>query len=276
MGKFDGILLCTDLDDTLLTTDKKISEENKKAIEYFKSEGGLFTFATGRVIQGAKMMLEHISPNAPMICFNGGGIYDFIHDKLLWSVYLDEKAVEVVEFFERKFPQSGIEVCSETTVYIAKSNHIVQEHLAFEKLPEAYVDYHQIEEKWKKVIFMVEEEEIPAVRELISSSKFADKYTFIRSSPNYYELLPKGSDKGAGLLRLAEILRIDPKMTISIGDNENDVTLIKNAGVGVAVANAEPEAREAADYITVDNNSSAVSAVIHAINDGQIKVPFKK
>ena len=46
MGKFDGILLCTDLDDTLLTTDKRVSDENSKAIEYFKSEGGLFTFAT--------------------------------------------------------------------------------------------------------------------------------------------------------------------------------------------------------------------------------------
>ena len=57
MGKFDGILLCTDLDDTLLTTDKRVSDENSKAIEYFKSEGGLFTFATGRVPQGAKLHL---------------------------------------------------------------------------------------------------------------------------------------------------------------------------------------------------------------------------
>lgn len=275
MGKFDGVLLCTDLDDTLLTDDKQISEENKKAIEYFKSEGGLFTFATGRVVHGAKMMLERITPNAPMICFNGGGIYDFKHDKLLWSAQLDEKAAEVVEFVERKFPQAGIEVCSETTVYIAKSNRIVQEHLAFEKLPEAYMDYHQIKDTWKKVIFMVEREEIPEVRSFILNSKFADKYTFIRSSPNYYEMLPKGSDKGSGLLKLAEILRIDPKMTVGIGDNENDISLITLAGVGIAVANAIPEARSAADYITVDNNSSAVSAVIHAINDGQIKIPQK-
>ena len=59
MGKFDGILLCTDLDDTLLTTDKRISDENKQAIEYFMSEGGLFTFATGRVVDGARLMLDN-------------------------------------------------------------------------------------------------------------------------------------------------------------------------------------------------------------------------
>lgn len=273
MGKFDGILLCTDLDDTLLTTDKQISEENKKAIEYFKNEGGLFTFATGRVVHGARMMLEHISPNAPMVCYNGGGIYDFNHNKLLWSAFLDDGAIEVVEFVDKNFPNAGIEVCSENVVYVSKSNRVVREHLAFEKLPEEYIDYHLIEEKWKKVLFMVEEDELPQIRELILNSKFADKYTFIRSSPNYYELLPKGADKGAGLVKLAEILRIDPSMTVGMGDNENDVSLIKLAGVGVAVANAIPEAREAADYITVDNNSSAVSAVIHAINDGQIKIP---
>lgn len=274
MGKFDGILLCTDLDDTLLTTDKQISEENKKAIEYFKNEGGLFTFSTGRVVHGARMMLEHITPNAPMICFNGGGIYDFNHDKLLWSANLDDSAVEVVEFVDKNFPQAGIEVCTEGIVYVSKVNRIVKEHLEFEELPEEYLDYHKINEKWKKAIFMVEEEEIPQLKELIQKSEFADKYTFIRSSPYYYELLPKGFDKGAGLMKLAEILRIDPKMTIGMGDNENDINLIRRAGVGIAVANAIPEAREAADYITVDNNSSAVSAVIHAINDGQIKVPF--
>lgn len=272
MGKFDGILLCTDLDDTLLTTDKHISEENKQAIEYFKKEGGLFTFATGRVIHGARLMLEYITPNAPMVCFNGGGIYDFQRDKMLWSLYLDDEAVRVAEFVDRKFPQAGIEVCTEERVYFSKINRLIQEHQVFEKLPDNFVEYHDIPETWKKVLFMVEDYEIPALRKLIQDSEFADKYSFIQSSPNYYELLPKGSDKGTGLLKLAELLRIDPKKTIGMGDNENDITLIKLAGVGIAVANAIPEARDAADYITVDNNSSAAAAVIRGINDGIIKI----
>ena len=77
MGKFDGMLLCTDLDDTLLTDNKQVSEKNRKAIDYFKSEGGLFTFSTGRVPMGARLILEYVVPNAPIVCFNGGGIYDF-------------------------------------------------------------------------------------------------------------------------------------------------------------------------------------------------------
>ena len=76
MGKFDGILICTDLDGTLLGSDRKISKENIEAIEYFKSEGGLFTFITGRMPCLVNDIYNAIKPNAPFGCINGGGIYD--------------------------------------------------------------------------------------------------------------------------------------------------------------------------------------------------------
>ena len=84
MGKFDGILICTDLDHTLLTDDKSISDENKRAVEYFMSEGGLFTFATGRSKPGIEFLFNRITPNAPIILFNGAEIYDIKKDEVLW------------------------------------------------------------------------------------------------------------------------------------------------------------------------------------------------
>jgi Cof subfamily protein (haloacid dehalogenase superfamily) len=270
MGKFDNILLCTDLDDTLLTTEKLISEENRRAIEYFKSEGGLFTFATGRVPVGAKLMLDYITPNAPMVCFNGAGVYDFKNEKLLWSMELDEEAVEVLEFIEEKFPFVGIEVCTEQEIYFCRMNHIVAEHQQTEKLPDLFADYHEIPHPWKKVLFMQEEDQVPLVREALQTSKFADKYSFVQSSPNFYELLPKGASKGSGLAELAKLMRVPIERTIGVGDNENDISLVETAGVGVAVANAIPELRDVADYITVDNNSHAISTVIYSLNKGNI------
>ena len=77
MKSFEGILICTDLDGTILRDDKTVSEENREAIEYFKSEGGYFTFITGRMPYFAKDIYEMIKPNAPIGCINGGGIYDF-------------------------------------------------------------------------------------------------------------------------------------------------------------------------------------------------------
>lgn len=60
--------MCTDLDDTLLTNDKKISDENINAIKYFMDNGGYFAFATGRMPHGTQMFLKYITPNAPIIC----------------------------------------------------------------------------------------------------------------------------------------------------------------------------------------------------------------
>ena len=70
MKKFSNILICTDLDGTLLDDEKRISDENIKAIEYFKDNGGYFTFVTGRMPFFVKNIYVKIRPNAPFGCSN--------------------------------------------------------------------------------------------------------------------------------------------------------------------------------------------------------------
>jgi len=271
--KFEGILLCTDLDDTLLTTGTKLlTDENRRAIEYFMAEGGNFTFATGRVPAGARLLLDLITPNAPMICFNGGAIYDFENDKILWGVSLDEDAVKVLEYVDEKFPHIGIEVCTDDNLYFCKENSIAAMHRMHENLPHTVGDYKKISFPWKKAIFLCEDGAVKALADDLFSSDFADKYDFVQSSPNYFELLPKGTSKGSALLVLADLLHIDRNRTIGVGDNHNDIEMIMLAGVGIAVKNAVPEALKAADTITVDNNSHALSAIIKSLDEGKIKI----
>lgn len=271
MGKFDGILLCTDLDDTLLTDDKQVSEENKKAIEYFKSEGGSFTFATGRVPVGVKPVFEMIEPNVPMVCFNGAGIYDVKENKLMSVKTLDKEAVKCIEYVDEMFDFLGIEVCTKDEIYFCKVNDKVRKHQADEKLPDNFKDYHDIDDVWMKALFLVEEEQVDLIRQALLNSPFADKYEFMQSDPCYYEVLPKNASKGDGMMELADILGIDRKRTIGIGDNENDLKLVQKAGVGVAVANAVASVKQSASVITLDNNSNAVATIIYAIEDGKIK-----
>lgn len=271
MGKFDNLLLCTDLDDTLLTTDKKVSQENQKAIEYFKSEGGRFTFATGRMPHGARLALDYVQPNAPIVCYNGAGIYDLTKNQMVWKTTLDEEAIEVVEAVEHEFAFAGIEVCGEDTVYFSRMNRVVYEHKDIERFPDNFVDYHDITEPWVKVLFMQEKSEVAAVREFLLNSKYADKYEFIQSSPYYYELLPKNATKGNATMQLAELLRIPQGRVIGVGDNENDLSLVEQSGVGIAVSNAIDEVKDVADFITVNNDMHAISAVICALSNGTIQ-----
>jgi Cof subfamily protein (haloacid dehalogenase superfamily) len=272
MGKFDGILICTDLDDTLLTADKRVSDENISAIEYFMSEGGYFTFATGRMPQGARLMLNYIKPNAPIICSNGTAIYDFKAEKFLWMRKLGQEAVKVIEYIDKEIPQSGIVIGCEHGVYFPKVNKQTEEHKILENFPDNYVDLHDIDEEWLKVIFMTEPEDVDLVRQAINKSQWKDSFEFMQSSPWYYEMLPKNSTKGSAIPRLAEILGISPDRTIGMGDNDNDMTLITQSGIGIAVENAIEPIKAAADYITVDNESHAVAQVIKDIENGKIVI----
>ena len=94
MGKFDGILICTDLDGTLIGRGGKISEENIEAIEYFKSEGGYFTFVTGRMPFIVGHIYNAVKPNAPIGCINGGGLYDFEKKEYIWAQMLADGVIE--------------------------------------------------------------------------------------------------------------------------------------------------------------------------------------
>ena len=77
-----------------------------------------------------------------------------------------------------------------------------------------------------------------------------------------FEILPNGVDKGTLLTKMAELVGIDMKRTVAVGDYNNDVPMLRAAGLGVAVSNAVASAREAADYITVSNEEHAIAKII--------------
>ena len=272
MGKFDGILLCTDLDATLLNDEHIVSQENIAAIEYFKAEGGMFTFVTGRVPSGARLMLEYVKPNAPVVTFNGAGIYDFEKNELLWGTYLDDKAKEIIEYAENRMPGMGLVVCTDEKVYFPLLNPWVDEYYKLENFPLDTTYYRDISEKWKKALFVSSNEDILKIKQLVSESGMGENFDFVQSCANYYEILPKGATKGTGLERLAGILGIDRNKIIACGDNENDITMIEYAGIGVAVENAIDALKSAADIVTVSNNEHAIAKVIKDIETGKIAI----
>lgn len=272
MGKFDGILICTDLDGTLLKNDKTISEENREAIEYFKREGGYFTFITGRMYYTARRLYEMVNPNAPIGCINGGGIYDFEKEKYLWSITLPEEARELVGAVYDGVPSAGIQLNGLDAIYFCRDNDAMYHFRKRTGAEFLQGDYRTVDVPVAKVVFGDEDEKnILRIAEILHSHPRSAEFDYIRSERTLYEILPKGSSKGNLLPRLAEILGVKMSRTVAIGDYNNDVSMIKAAGVGIAVANATEEAKAAADIITVSNEESAIAKVIEEIERGEIK-----
>ena len=271
MGKFDKILICTDLDGTLLKKDKSISEENKKAIEYFKSEGGYFTFVTGRSASTVGEMYEKVRPNVPIGCFNGGGIYDKENEVYLFKMPTHRDILKLVECVDENVEEAGILMHTFEKIYFSKENEITDWFMKITGAEHIVKHYNDIEEDFSKVVFCFEvEETFVKIKALLDKHPLKDKFDFVRSEKHLYEILPRDSGKGLAIKKLAELLETDK--TVAIGDFYNDISMFEEAKVGIAVSNACKEAIESADYVTVSNEESAIAKVIFDIEKGNIEV----
>ena len=271
MGKFDGILICTDLDGTLYRNDKTVSSENRDAIEYFKSEGGYFTFITGRLPYYSVDAYRAASPNVPYGCVNGGGVYDGAANEYVWKMELPSSALELVSYIDGQFSDIGIQLCCFDKTCFAKENATTVKFRAVTGLPEIFCDYHNFNEPIAKIIFCTDEErKLLSVEKMLREHKMASDFDFIRSERALFEILPKGVNKGLALEKLAEYLRVDMSRTIAIGDYDNDTAMLRKAGCGIAVANASPSALAAADVVTVANEEHALAMVIGDLERGKL------
>ena len=267
LGKFSGLLFCTDLDGTLYSDDKTVSKENLDAIEYFKSEGGLFTFITGRVPQTSVHICNTIKPNAPFGCFNGGAVYDPVTEKYLYTILLPKEASELIDFVDRNLPEIGIQLTTEENAYFLKDSSAFVLFRELTGLPFLAADFDEEKEPVLRVAFAhTDGEKMDELIRLLESHPKSKDFDLIRSEKIYYEILPKGVSKGLALTKIAELLGIDPKNTIAVGDYNNDISMIKAAGIGFAVENAVEEAKAAADFITVSNNDSAIAAIVNYLD----------
>lgn len=270
MGKFDGILICTDLDGTLLRKDKSVSNENKEAIEYFKREGGLFTIVTGRMPYYVGDILKRVKPNIAFGCANGGGVYDHFKGEYLWKSTMPEGILELVRYIDEEFPGAGIQICTFEKTYFYKNNTATEHFRKVTGLPNLTCHYNDVKEPIAKIIFCSDNnEEILGIIEALDNHPLSEKFDFIRSERDLYEILPKGISKGTSITKLCEALKIDTEKTIAIGDYNNDIPMFSVAKAGIAVANACPDALEAADFVTVSNEEHAIAKVIYDIENGK-------
>ena len=275
MGKFDGILICTDLDGTLLKNDKTISEENLKAIEYFKNEGGLFTFVTGRDASTVGDMYNAVKPNVPFGCMNGGGVYDGGKNEYIWQLPIDKSVREIIRKIDDEIDDAGILVYTFDKIYFCRENDITEWFIEITKAVKYVAKYDEIKEDFAKIVFCFDgEEEYNKLVEIFKNHPMAGNFECVRSEKHLFEILPKGSGKGKSIEKLSEIYNIED--TVAIGDFFNDIPMFETTKVSVAVANACEEAKMAADYVTVSNEENAIARVIYDIQNGKIDFDGKE
>lgn len=263
-----GKIIFSDLDGTLLCDDKSISEGNKKAIQAATKAGHSFVIATGRPFESAKIISDSLGLHGEgcyIVSYNGGHVYDCYHEKVLFSRNLSMQTVhELFEFTD----QAGLYVqtyqngeivtkaqTKELELYASRTNLV--------PCPRADLLEYLTKEPNKAIVICLDDHE-RLVRFQTEHAQWAKgKCRMIFSCPEYLEVVPEGISKQTGIQFLADHLGVSKEDTIAVGDETNDIEMITNAGIGVAVSNANPAVKEVADQITVkSNNEDAIAEVI--------------
>lgn len=235
MGKFTGVMLISDYDDTLYGSDLHVSEENRTAIRYFIEQGGLFTVATGRARKtfSPQVTVEDIPLNAPVILSNGATIFDYQINELVRRTYLPERVITDMLDVCSKFPELGFEAYYQNEIFVHNPNLVTQKHM--ERVGMAY-SVLPIEELPMPLTKIILEQEPSLLREVQAymQEKAGDCYEVIFSNVVLLELTAKGSHKGGSALWLAKHLGIDPQHLYCVGDNQNDIPMMEVAKIGFA------------------------------------------
>lgn len=263
-------LIAIDIDGTLMNDRKEITKEVNEAIQAAKAKGVKVVICTGRPIVGVQSIIEELKLNEEdeyVITFNGALVQNTYNQDVesqitlnyenLKELYdLSLKLNSPLHFFDTENLFTPNREISKYTIHEAHINQIPLHYLPIEEAAKDMVI--------PKVMFIDEPERLDKIIGNIPE-EFWDKYTFVKSTPFFLEILDPSVSKGNAVKLLAEKLGITREEVICIGDGENDLSMIEYAGCGVAMANAVSLVKEAAQFHTLSNNEHGVAHAIEKL-----------
>lgn len=254
-------MLVIDMDDTLLTDDHKISEENKEMLLKAQEKGVHVILASGRPTPAMTAYAKELQMDSYMISYNGAVITDLKEDKVLFEQTLTQEQIHELHDYSLKSKTHIItyldgEVVSETSSeYIDIELNITGlEHNKVSDFKAA------VQSSAVKCILL---EEPSYLKEVEKDLKKAMPHLSVSmSKPFFLEVAQDGIDKAASIKILAEKLNILQSEIIAVGNAGNDLSMIEYAGLGVWVDNVTPELRDKGDVIVASNNNHGVAEVV--------------
>ena len=266
-------MIATDLDGTFVNDQKQLIDENVQAFAECAAQGIQIVPTTGRTIIGVPDEIKNLPGVQYVITSNGATVADLksgtiiskclmkyetvlrimelaqnSEDDIMYDAYVDGVGYTKQEFWDNLLhyvPNPAI------LDLVRKTRKPVPDSIEYIK--NLKVDIEKIN------LFFVTEEARVRMRKVLAE---IPEVLVSSSLPNNLEINAVGADKGGALLRLAELLGIRREETMAFGDGENDISMLRMAGFGVAMENAEEHIKAVADHITVTNNEAGVAVAL--------------
>ena len=258
-------LIVSDIDGTLLRSDKTISEPTKTYILKLIAEGNPFAIATGRMHAAGKIVTQQLDYDGFLISCNGAVVKHLKTDELIQAIELKpelaSQVAAICEKYDAYYHFYGIQ-----DIYASKKAHLAQKYFdGMPNLPEAFQFNIEFIEDMPSTIGKVPiykiglYHEVPELfSKIMAEINEVEGLETCKSLETSFDVMAKGVTKATGIEAIRRYYEIDIKDVMAFGDNENDSDMITYAGIGVAMGNATPELKAIADYVTSSNDENGM------------------
>lgn len=255
-------MVVTDIDGTLVDARQEISEQNKETIRAFQQQGGIVTLATGRMEEAAYRFVEELDIRYPVILYNGGKIIDFCTKETHYEALLTTDVIRTALELQEKHMLNMI-FYSEQQLFVREINPAINEYMKKDRVGCQVWESSEflLRNPVNKILIIKEDQNFSAIRDFFELI-VGEGCELVTSEATYLEILPHAVSKGKALKLLAAQVGVDMEEVIAIGDHLNDLDMLNEAGLGVAVSNAHPDLLKHAQYIAPSNLEHAVAHVI--------------
>lgn len=261
-------LIATDLDGTLVTDDKNLTDKTVENVKKALKKNVKIMITSARAFYRLERYIDELDlrkENQYTICFNGAIIVENITGKVLYSKNLDKEEVSELIGLGKQLNvpimlySKNANLVEEMPEVIQKNKNSKGMNIKIENFNK--IDFDEEENYIYKIVFMDKPERIIEIRKNLSK-EIIDKYEVTSSVPQYIEFVKNGIKKSKAIKFIMDKCKIKREEVMAIGDGENDVEMLRFAGLGVAMENAGNYVKENADYITTSNNDDGVGKVI--------------
>jgi Cof subfamily protein (haloacid dehalogenase superfamily) len=264
----------SDVDGTLVTDEKLLTDRTKEAVSALRSHGIVFTIISSRPPRGLSMVVDTLKIAVPFGGFNGGVIVAPDRSVLIQHLLSPEIAHRAVEMLTAISAQSWIFSGQDWVVRDPGESYIRLEERTVGFPPTVAADFTPFLDQAGKIVGVSTDfdrlaECEPDIRAALSDAAFV-----ARSQPQYLDITHPLANKGVGLQALSELLSIPATEIAVIGDGGNDVAMFEQAGLSIAMGNASPAVQRAADFVTSGNREDGFAAAIERfILGGELSNP---
>lgn len=264
-------ILFTDLDGTLLNSEKQIGDYTREVLDLWAKAGHKLVLCSGRDINSVRSVKEYLNLNYPgmyLIGYNGGQIVDCETGKTIYQVSLTYDQILYVKEAAEKW---GLHFHTYTDTNIISPSDDEELHYYQRVIKTPVIiseDVKEVKENGSCKCLIIELHDLEkseAFRKSLLPWAEKEGITLLYSNPYYLEVFPSVSGKGASVKKLCELLSINLALSVAAGDAGNDISMIEEAGMGIAMANGSEDIKMAATTITAYDNDH--DGLAHALYD---------